>query len=143
MKQSQQQETDTEKIIKENIALREAVKRRTAELDGKNRELEIEAALERVRTVAMSMNKPDDMLEACSAISHQLESLNVKEIRNVQTAIFYEAKSTYINFEYYAKHDKKLATETTYNNNEIHEAFATQMLRGAGEFFSTHIKLLK
>src|SRR5688572_25058733 len=109
-------------------------------VEAQNRELEIEAALERVRTVALSMNNPDDMLEACKTISHQLELLNVKEIRNVQTAIFYEAKKMYTNFEYYAKHDKKLATETTYNNNDIHEAFANQMLKGAGEFFSTHIK---
>ena len=124
-------------LLEETI---EELEQKRKAVEAQNRELEIESALERVRTVAMSMNQPDDMLEACKTISLQLELLNVKEIRNVQTAIFYEAKHTYVNFEYYTKHDKKLATETTYNNNEIHEAFATQMLKGAGEFFSTHIK---
>src|SRR6478752_523348 len=110
------------------------------ELAEKNRELVIEAALERVRAVATGMKEPADMLEICRAISHQLELLNVKEIRNVQTAIFYEGKSTYMNYEYYAKHDKTIITETTYTNNEIHRAFANQMLKGGEEFFITHIK---
>lgn len=43
----------TEQITKENQELRDAVKRRTVELEHKSRELEIEASLERVRAVAM------------------------------------------------------------------------------------------
>jgi len=42
----------SEKIRQENLELREAVKRRTVELENKNRELEIEASLERVRSNA-------------------------------------------------------------------------------------------
>src|SRR6476646_2262616 len=48
--------------------------------------------LERVRAVALSMMKPEDMLEVCKVISSQLEFLKVKDVRNVQTAIFYESK---------------------------------------------------
>ena len=51
-----------ELVRTENIQLREAVKRRTIELENKNRELEIEAALERVRAVALSMGKREDLL---------------------------------------------------------------------------------
>src|SRR6195952_829215 len=51
-------------------------------VEAQSRELEIESSLERVRTVAMSMNKADDMLEVCKTITHQLELLGVKEIRN-------------------------------------------------------------
>jgi phosphoglycerate-specific signal transduction histidine kinase len=47
-----------EKISKENLELRDAVKRRTAELESKNRELAIEAALEKVRAAAMGMQEP-------------------------------------------------------------------------------------
>src|SRR5258706_14155791 len=86
------------------------------ELAAKSRELEIESSLERVRTVAMNMSKPDDMLHVCRIISEQLELLNVKEIRNIQTAIFYEARGTYTNYEFYAKHDKTIITEVDYNN---------------------------
>ena len=80
------------------------------------------------------------MLDVCKTISQQLELLNVKEIRNVQTAIFYKEKGTYMNYEYYAKHDKTFITETSYTINEMHTAFAEQMLKGQGEFFTTHIK---
>src|SRR5579862_394456 len=104
------------------------------------KELEIEASLERVRTVAMSMNKPDDMLHVCRMISDQLELLHVEEIRNVQTAIFYKEKGTYMNYEYYAKHNKTCITETTYTNHEIQQEFADRMLKGNGEVMTAHIK---
>jgi ketosteroid isomerase-like protein len=48
-----------EKIKEENLQLRDAVKRRTVELENKNRELEIESSLEKVRAQAMGMHKPD------------------------------------------------------------------------------------
>lgn len=129
--QNQQQE-NLEKIRKENLELK-------AELANKTHELEIEVALERVRTVAMSMNKPEDMLEICKVISQELTSLGVKEIRNVQTAIFNVGRGTYFNYEYYAKHDKTVFTETDYGNNSFHRAFADQMLKGAGEVFISTI----
>lgn len=130
----------TQKIAAENQQLREAVKRRTIELEEKSRELEIEAALERVRAIAMGMKEPADMLEVCEAISLQMQSLGVKEIRNVQTAIFYESRGMYMNYEYYARHKKTIITETTYTNHKVHKAFATKMLKGKGEIFVTHIK---
>ena len=128
-----------EKIQKQNIELKEAVKRRTVEIESINRELEIEAALERVRTTAMSMRKREGMLDICKAISDQLELLGLKDIRNVQTAIFYEAKGNYMNYEYYAKHDKALVTQTVFTNNEVHLEFAQRMIKGKGEFFSKNI----
>jgi signal transduction histidine kinase len=109
-------------------------KRKAVEIQ--NRELEIETALEKVRTVALSMRKPDDMLEICHIISQQSESLGIKEIRNVQTAIIYEEKGTYLNYEYYTKHNKLLVTEVDFKNHELQSLFAHQMLRGAEELFS-------
>ena len=125
---------------KKNTELQKAVEEKTADLVIKNRELEIESALEKVRTIAMGMRKPADMLDVCKIISIQLQSLGVKEIRNVQTAIFYEQRGTYMNYEYYSKHDKTIITETVFTNHEIHNEFATKMLKGKGETFITHIK---
>src|SRR6476660_9220809 len=105
----------------------EELEQKRKAVEAQNRELEIESALERVRTIAMSMNKPDDMLLVCRMIAEQLELLNVKEIRNVQTAIFYEEKGTYTNFEYYARHDKLLITEVNYKLHDIQKTFATLM----------------
>ena len=103
-------------------------------------QLKVESALEKVTSVAMKMKQPADMLKICRTISLQLKKLGVEEIRNVQTAIFYPDRSTYMNYEYYAKHDKTFITETTYNNNKIHKAFAVQMLKGKGRFFIKHIR---
>jgi hypothetical protein len=125
---------------RKNEELQKLVDEKTSELLNKNRELEIETSLEKVRTIAMGMRKPDDMLDVCKTISIQLLSLGVKEIRNVQTAIFYQQRSTYMNYEYYAKHNKTFITETVYTNNKIHNEFATKMLKGKGETFITHIK---
>ena len=77
---------------KKNEELQKQVEEKAAELIQKNRELEIEASLERVRTVAMSMQKPDDLLDVCKIISDQLELLNVTDIRNIQVAIVEEEK---------------------------------------------------
>ncbi len=127
-------------IKKENRLLREAVQRRTAELENKNRELEIESALERVRSIAMGMKDRVDMLKICKTISLQLAKLGVKEIRNVQTAIFNVPKGTYMNYEFYAKHDKTFITATTYTDHKVARAFAAKMLKGKGEVSITYIK---
>ncbi len=129
-----------DRLKSENLKLQESVKNRTLELELSNRELEIEAALEKVRAIALSMKEPVDMLDVCKSISQQLQSLGVKEIRNVQTAIFYEQRGTYMNYEYYSKHKKTFITETVYTNNKIHKTFALKMLKGKGEIFITHIK---
>ena len=102
------------------------------ELAKKNRQLEIEASLERVRYVAMGMKKRDDMLKICKAISRQLKKLGVKEIRNVQTAIFYPGKGTYMNYEYYAKHNKTFITDVSYKTHRVQQNFAQTMMKGEG-----------
>src|SRR5436190_11037020 len=126
-------------LRKENTQLREAVKRRTVDLENKNRELEIETALEKVRAIALGMKEPADMPEVCKTISLQLQSLGVKEIRNVQTAIFYSAGGTYMNYKYYAKHKKTFITKTVYTDHKVARAFAAKMLKGRGEVSFTYI----
>ena len=110
------------------------------ELEQKNRELEIETALEKVRTIAMGMREREDMLDVCRIISDQLQSLGVNDIRNVQTALFYETKKTYINFEYYPKHNKSLITEVDYRTHELQELFANKMIKGVEELFSETLR---
>jgi len=122
-----------QEVIKRNAELKQ-------QLAANAHKLKIEAGLEKVRAVALKMKKPADMLEVCKTISLQLEKLGIKEIRNVQTAIFYESKGAYMNYEYYAKHKKTFITETVYTNHKIAKAFAAQMLKGKGEVYTTHIK---
>src|SRR4029078_12943217 len=97
-------------------------------------------SLEKVRAVAMGMRKRDDMLDICQTISQQLESLGIKEIRNVQTAIFHKDKGTYVNYEYYRLHDKALVTEVDYTKDELSIEFAAQMIKGGEEIFTRHLE---
>lgn len=52
-----------DKINEENQELREAIQRRTIELEQKNRELKIESALERIRAQAVAMKTSTDLLD--------------------------------------------------------------------------------
>ncbi|MAP54454.1 nuclear transport factor 2 family protein [Altibacter sp.] len=52
-----------DKIHVENQELREAIKRRTFELEQKNRELEVEGALQRIRAQAVAMKESTDLLD--------------------------------------------------------------------------------
>src|SRR5437762_1398137 len=119
-------------LLEETI---EKLEHKRKAVEEQNRELEIESSLEKVRTVAMGMRNRDDMLDICRTMSAQLESLGIKEIRNVQTAIFQKDKGTYINYEYYGLHDKALVTEVDYTKDEISIEFAAQIIKGADEVF--------
>ena len=65
------------KIHRENLELRDAVKRHTAELENMNRELEVEAALERVRSRTMAMQSSDELTEAATEMFSQIKGLGL------------------------------------------------------------------
>jgi len=70
---SRAQEGETigyEKIAAENLQLKDAIRRRTIELEHRNRELEIEAALERTRTHSMLMQHSNE-LDITSRVFHE------------------------------------------------------------------------
>ena len=82
----QQKEASMENSINE---LNELLVQQTAELALKNRELEIEAALEKVRTRSMALHKSDELQEVIAVVYEQLQKLEIKpELSFI--AIFYE-----------------------------------------------------
>ena len=66
----------TEQLSKENQELRDAIKRKTLELEQKNRELNIEAALERVRSRSMAMHRSEELKDVIQIVYEQLVSLD-------------------------------------------------------------------
>lgn len=52
-----------DKVSAENLELKDAIKRRTFELEQKNRELEVETALQRIRAQAVAMAASTDLLD--------------------------------------------------------------------------------
>lgn len=67
-----------DKISRENLELREAVKRRTIEVEQKNRELEIEASLERIRARTMTMQKSEELTDVAALLFKQVTDLGIK-----------------------------------------------------------------
>src|SRR5215204_5858907 len=94
------EQVNTEKIKAENIQLRDAVKRRTIELENKNRELEIESSLEKVRAQALGMYKPDDLLNVCKVLFKELSLLGFSEIRNAIIHTFNDEENYFIDYDY-------------------------------------------
>ena len=66
-----------EKIGRENIELRDAIKRATTELEYKNRELEIEAALERVRSKSLAMQRSDELEQVIACVFEMIVGLGI------------------------------------------------------------------
>ena len=97
---SRGEQVNTDKIKAENVRLKDAVKRRTIELEEKNHELEIETALEKVRAVAMGMNNPGDLLNVCKTLFKQFLSLGFNEMRNAMINIYNDADGSFINYDY-------------------------------------------
>ena len=73
------EQLNTNQIKAENIQLRDAVKRRTIELEQKNHELEIEASLERVRAKTMAMHSSEDVGKCVVKMFGELTALGVDE----------------------------------------------------------------
>ncbi len=67
----------------ENVKLQKAISERTVELEYKNRELEIEAATERVRVQSMAMQKPNDLEKVNKELLHQLTKLKIEGLSGV------------------------------------------------------------
>ena len=61
----------------ENKKLRDAIQARTIDLERKNRELEIEAALEKVRSRTMAMHSPRELEEVVAVIAEKLQNLGI------------------------------------------------------------------
>jgi signal transduction histidine kinase len=124
---------------REKEKLQQLVDQQTAALQIKNRELEIEASIERVRAVAMSMTKPEDMLKVCRVISDQLQQFGVEHIRNVQTVIINEENGTYHNYQYFTPYDKESYEVAECDKNTVVHEMVTRMLESPDAFFTTQL----
>src|SRR5947199_7497845 len=79
---------EEKKIISKSLEdIDEEIKMLHCELEIKNKQLEIESSLERVRIIAMGMEKPDDLLSICEILYKELKGLGFDEIRNSQIII--------------------------------------------------------
>ncbi len=97
----------TEQITKENQELRDAIKRRTVELEHKNRELAIEAALEKVRSRSLAMQKSDELQDVINTVFDQMNDLAIE----TSTAVIIIEKQASAEWECWLQN-----TERTYSS---------------------------
>ena len=80
--------------------LEKLVSEKTVDLVKKNKELEIEASLERVRSVAMSMHKSDDLLSICEVSFKEFQKLGFENIRNAIIHIPNDEKGFFMDYDF-------------------------------------------
>jgi len=104
------------------------------ELAARNHELRIEAALEKVRAVAMAMNKPDDLPGVCKTLYKQFLLLGLSEIRNAMINIHNDAGKSFINYDY----SDQIGKSTNQLAYSIHPLIEKQVrkIRNANDAFS-------
>ena len=86
-----------EETIEELEQKRKAVEEQNRELEI---ELEIEASLERVRTVAMSMNTSEDLLKICEVSFKEFQKLGFNQLRNAVIHIPNDEQNFYMDYDY-------------------------------------------
>ncbi|MEI6264840.1 MAG: ATP-binding protein [Sphingobacteriia bacterium] len=109
------------------------------------REAQIEAALEKVRSVAMSMHHSNELLSICESIYVELLKLNMTELRNTMINIHNDADETFLNYDYsayagkavtkYGYHIHPIINQLVMQCRSTHDAFLDIAL--AGEEFET------
>lgn len=130
-------------LIKEwkqrNAELEKLVKEKTADLILKNRDLEIEASLERVRTIAMGMRKSEDLLNVCEKLFTELKTLGFTELRNTMINIHNDENKTFLNYDYSDTLGKTI-TPLFYNINPIIAKQIRQIRKSKDAFSETSFK---
>ena len=123
----------------ENAKLQKAVQHRTVELENKNRELEIESSLEKVRAEAMGMKKPDDILAICKVMFTALQSLGFSELRNTLINFWDDDSSSLIDYDYSDNTGGNKA-RLTYSSHPVFEQFQKKIKKSKDAFAKLVVK---
>lgn len=124
-------------LLESNI---EELEQKRKVLERQKLELEIEASLERVRTKAMGMKKPDDLLGICETLYAELQTLGFGELRNTMINLHNDDKGSFLNYDFSVVAGRTI-TNIPYDSlpvianavNQIrrgHEAFAEFAITG-------------
>jgi len=137
----------TEKVKKTTAILLEEtieeLEQKRKAVEEKNRELEIESSLERVRSQAMSMIKPGDLLAICKTLYEELQALGFTEIRNSMINIHDDDQGSMLNYDF-SEISGTTITTILYNSLPVIAASVNQIRKTNDAFaeFSMHGKEL-
>jgi signal transduction histidine kinase len=121
-----------------NEELQKMVDEKTAILETKNKELEIEASLEKVRAVAMGMQKPDELMNLAIIFYKEIITLGFADVRNTMINIFNDEKETFLNYDY--SYDSiSCINEVGYNSHPLNKIFVEKMQKVDKAFMLTEL----
>jgi len=127
----------TEKVKKTTAILLEEtieeLEQKRKAVEAQNRELEIEASLERVRAVAMSMNKSDDLLSICEVSFHEFKKLGFDNLRNSIIHILNDEKGFFLDYDY-SDHLGGSINKINYDSHPIVENYLKQIKKADDAF---------
>jgi signal transduction histidine kinase len=123
-------------LLEETI---EELEQKRKSVEAQNRELGIEAALERVRTVAMSMRQPADLIQVCKAVFNELQLLGFPELRNVLIHSYQDKEKFFIDYDY-SDFTKGHISTIPYSGNSIIERFIGSIRSSEDAFTELAIK---
>lgn len=128
----------TEKVKKTTAILLEEtieeLEQKRKAVEEQNRELEIESSLERVRTVAMGMNKSEDLLSICEVSFKEFQKLGFDNIRNALIHIQYDEKKYFMDYDF-SDLTGGAITKIEYGSNPIVEDYLKQINIAKDAFF--------
>ena len=127
-----------DKLKVENIKLRDAIQSRTIELEKMNRELELEAALERVRAVAMAIRTPKELQGVGEIIFTELKGLGFNDLRNTEIIINQDKKQSILSY-YYSDYGVSGRIEVDYTSHPKLKKWAEDLKTAGDGFASVHI----
>ncbi len=117
-------------MLEESI---EDLQKKSRAVEAQNRELEIESSLERVRTVAMGMNKPDDILNICKVMFQELRSLGFSDLRNTLVNFWDDSNGLLLDYDYSDFSGGNFA-RLSYSSHPVFEAFQKKVRKATDAF---------
>jgi len=133
----------TEKVKKTTAILLEEtieeLEQKRKAVEAQNRELEIEASLERVRAVAMSMNKSEDLLSICEVSFKEFKKLGFDNIRNALIHIQYDEQKYFMDYDF-SDLTGGAITRIEYGSHPVVEDYLKQIRSAKDAFYQGMIK---
>jgi hypothetical protein len=135
LERTQKVKKTTAILLEETI---EELEQKRKSVEAQKRELEIEASLERVRTVAMSMNKTDELLRICEVSFNELKNLGFNNLRNSIIHIFYDDRKIFTDYDYSDFSGGEI-TNVDYKSHPVVENYLKQIKSAKDAFVEIEI----
>ena len=122
-------------LLEETI---EELEQKRKAIEATYHELEIESSLERVRTVAMTMMKPDNLLNIAESVFKELQCLGFTELRNAIIQTFVDDKKYFNDYDF-SDVTGGWISRIPYTGHPIIEKFVKNIRKNSDVFVETVI----